>query len=116
MYYDIDSILREELEAVNYLLDNLEVQDDGSMLMVRPCKKEFTYHRRVAVVGEDGELHRHSEKLGNERHPKVIEIKQQKYNQTFRKLLEEAKAFLEENIGKYKGYDMDTVEDAMPAV
>lgn len=116
MYYDIDSILREELEAVNYLLDNLEVQDDGSMLMVRPCKKEFTYHRRFVVVGEDGERQRHSEKLGNERHPKVIEMKQQKFNQTLKRLLEEAKSFLEDTIGKYKGYDMDVVEEALPAV
>ena len=121
MHYDIDEILREERDAVEFLLRKMEIMEERKnhieeKLEIKPGKMETTYHRRYKTVDQNGKVFRPSEALGNEREPRVIEIKQKHYNAMLKKKLEEAKAFLDENIGKYKGYDIDTVDEALPEV
>ena len=115
MYYDIDRILREELEAVTFLLEKLEKvrEQNTDTLEKKPGKKESVYYRRFYSSDETGAPRRNSERLGNERHPKVIEIKQKMYNEELYNHLQEAKEFLERSIGIYKGYDIDTIDNAL---
>ena len=118
MYYDIDRILREELEAVTFLLEKLEKvrEQNTDTLEKKPGKKESVYYRRFYSSDETGAPRRNSERLGNERHPKVIEIKQKMYNEELYNHLQEAKEFLERSIGIYKGYDIDTIDAKLHAV
>lgn len=117
MYYDIDQILREELAAVNYLLDRIGNPPQKQEEMMLSTKgKGITYYRRFTTEDQDGKKYRPSEKLGDERNAMVIEIKQNHYNAKLRELLLKAKKFLERSIGKYKGYDIDTVDEALPEV
>lgn len=119
MYYDIDRILREELEAVRYLLSRMDdLLDEASeeVLELKPTKQELIYHRRESRENAEGVKKKQSEKIGNERHPRVIAIKQAHYNRQLKNHLEKAKAFLERNIGKYEGYDIDTIDAKLHAV
>lgn len=114
MYYDINEILKEELEAVNYMLSRAEkFTGKQEKMMTSRTKKETVYHRRFVVVDKDGNKRRHSEKIGNAQHPRVIEIKQNHYNAKLKEKLQKAKEALEAMIGIYEGYDIDTVDEEL---
>ena len=117
MHYNIDKILREELEAVNFLLEKVnDVIGKREELTAKAVNGELVYSRRYYTVDQEGNRHRRAEKLGGERNERVIEIKQNAFNLKLKERLEEAKKFLVANIGKYKGYDIDEIDEALPKV
>lgn len=113
MYYDIDRVLLEELEAVNFMVSMLEKAGtppvQGSLVKKNTSKGERYSFRDSRNAGKQ----RKSRLLGNADDPEVIKIKQRMYNQTFLKELKASRKFLQAGIGKYKGYGIEYIESKM---
>lgn len=113
LYYDIDRILKEELDAVNFMISTLEKLGTapvrGSLI-----KKITSKGERYSLRGsrKDGRQ-RKTKLLGSADDPDVIEIKQRMYNQTMLKELKNCRKVLQDGIGKYKGFGIEYIESRM---
>lgn len=116
MYYDMNTIIEDELASINYMIEMLEKYDygilNGSLNIKRSSRSIKYYYRPRTPKGQK----RLSLSLGDDRGADVIALKQARYNYDLLNKLKKNKRVLEKIAGQYEAYDMDAIDEGMSPI
>ena len=126
MYFNINELIRKELEDIDRMVKDIEAHYKGSIdvrkgILVEKrgtvcLRAQYTvngiiYYKRLIRNGK-----RISIKLGTAENDEVIRIKQKKYDEEMLKVLIKNQKLLEKVAGKLLSYDPDSIDEMLDTI
>lgn len=116
MYYDINGILKRELDNIESIISNIEADLVHNFKMKghkglsfsiygHDTSEGIVYYKRFRKEGKQRSI-----RLGNSTNSDVIKIRQVKYNNEMLSVLEADRKLLQRVVGKFLPYDPESID------